>query len=262
MPAVTNWTGAFVGANLGYGWGDAAKAKTSLNDISSCLPSHVTAECVFILGIATADANSGYRSVKYRGIVGGPQIGYNFQDHEFVFGGVADFQATSIKGSSSASTPAATYIVTDYFSYGTFGRSVNPGINVQQGLTAEVGGLGTIRARGGVAVQDWLFYGTGGLAVGTLKSTISLARPALAFLGPLSYSGSHAAVKLGWTAGGGAEYALSNGWSIGAEYLHFDLGRHGVKALTYTFQGVPLEAVAIVQSFSGNIIRAAVNYHF
>jgi outer membrane immunogenic protein len=215
---------------------------------------------VLLLGIAPAD--NAYRGVKYRGIAGGPQIGYNFQDREFVFGGVADFQGTSIRGSSSGSTPAATFTDTYYYSYGTQSTSVNPGINVQQGLTAEVVGLGTIRARGGVAVQDWVFFGTGGLAVGTIKSTISFARPALAFLGPLSVSGSHDTVRLGWTAGGGVEYALSREWSIGVEYLHFDLGKQTVKALDHTFQGIPIEVASVAQSFSANIIRASVNYHF
>jgi len=59
------------------------------------------------------------------------------------------------------------------------------------------------------------------------------------------------------------EYVLSSEWSVGVEYLHFDLGQQNVKAVTSSGQGVtPGLAVSVAQSFSGNIIRAALNYHF
>ena len=31
--------------------------------------------------------------------------------------------------------------------------------------------------------------------------------------------------RLGYTAGGGIEYAIGNNWSVKAEYLHFDFDR-------------------------------------
>jgi outer membrane immunogenic protein len=265
IPVRTDWTGVYVGANLGYGWGDAAKGKTSLASDTNCISIRTLLECVIVFGIAPAD--NAYRSVHYRGVAGGPQIGFNFQSRAFVFGGIADFQGTSIRGSSSDTTPAAAFTQTFYSSdqlrLVDQVRSVNPGVDVQQGLTAEVIGLATIRARAGLATEDYLFYGTGGLALGRVRSTISFARPALAFLDPLSINGSRDSVKVGWAAGGGMEYVLSSEWSVGVEYLHFDLGQQNVKAVTSSGQGVtPGLAVSVAQSFSGNIIRAALNYHF
>jgi outer membrane immunogenic protein len=35
---------------------------------------------------------------------------------------------------------------------------------------------------------------------------------------------SMSTTKTGWTVGGGVEYALLNGWSLKAEYLHLDFG--------------------------------------
>lgn len=55
--------------------------------------------------------------------------------------------------------------------------------------------LGTLRLRGGFALDRFLVYGTGGAAFGP---------------------------DLGWVAGGGAEFALTDSVSLGAEYLHYD----------------------------------------
>ena len=37
---------------------------------------------------------------------------------------------------------------------------------------------------------------------------------------------------VGWTAGAGAEYALSPSWSLKAEYQHFDFGK-----MSYSYKG-------------------------
>ena len=40
-------------------------------------------------------------------------------------------------------------------------------------------------------------------------------------------SSGGSSTRTGWTAGGGVEYAFTNNWIIGAEYLYYDLGsRH------------------------------------
>jgi outer membrane immunogenic protein len=57
--------------------------------------------------------------------------------------------------------------------------------------------VGTIRARGGFAFDRFLVYGTGGAAFGD---------------------------DIGWVAGGGGEYAVTDNLSVGVEYLHYDFG--------------------------------------
>nr|WP_316195966.1 outer membrane beta-barrel protein [Bradyrhizobium sp. SZCCHNRI3052] len=87
------------------------------------------------------------------------------------------------------------------------------------------------RARAGIAVLDqrlWL-YGTAGLAAGELKD------------GP-----THK-MKMGWTAGGGAEWAFLPKWSAKLEYLYTDL-KH---------DDLPDWRAAKIHS-----VRLGLNYHF
>ena len=76
------------------------------------------------------------------GVVGGIEGGYNWQRGSFVFGGEADIQ---LSGADDTISP---------FEFS------NPW-------------FGTLRARGGVALNNVLLYGTGGLAYGTCARTLS-----------------------------------------------------------------------------------------
>jgi outer membrane immunogenic protein len=72
--------------------------------------------------------------------------------------------------------------------------------------------LGTARARVGYAIDRMLPYLTGGVAFGSVEAR----SPGL---------GSQSSTRVGWTAGAGVEYALSDRWTVKAEYLYVDLGR-------------------------------------
>jgi outer membrane immunogenic protein len=80
------------------------------------------------------------------------------------------------------------------------------------GIRVENDWNGTVRARAGVAVDRFLIYGTGGLAVGSL--TVKN--------GGNSDSATHA----GWTIGGGIEAAFTNNIIGRLEYRYTDLGSH------------------------------------
>jgi outer membrane immunogenic protein len=84
-------------------------------------------------------------------------------------------------------------------------------INQTVGATnVDIDATGTVRARLGYAMNNVLFYGTGGLAWAHADSVTA------------------AAVRdqfyLGWTAGVGVEYAFSPRWSAKLEYLYADYG--------------------------------------
>jgi outer membrane immunogenic protein len=88
-------------------------------------------------------------------------------------------------------------------------------------LRSEIHGLGTVRARVGYALGDCLLFTSGGLAVGDLENTYSSTasignRPAT----------TRVKDKLGWTAGGGVEVAVSENVSLIAEgmYVAFEKG--------------------------------------
>ncbi|MGE0604987.1 MAG: outer membrane protein, partial [Xanthobacteraceae bacterium] len=74
----------------------------------------------------------------------------------------------------------------------------------------DVDAMGTVRARLGYAMNNLLFYGTGGLAWAHADSVTTLA--------------IRDQFYLGWTAGLGVEWAFSPRWSAKVEYLYADFG--------------------------------------
>src|SRR6266576_3229002 len=96
-----NWNGAYVGVNLGYQWGQVTN----------------------------------WGSAKPAGVMGGGQVGYNWQFGQFVLGAEADLQ-----GSGASDTFAAYKFSNPWF--------------------------GTVRGRAGYAMNNVLLYLTGGLAYG------------------------------------------------------------------------------------------------
>jgi outer membrane immunogenic protein len=79
--------------------------------------------------------------------------------------------------------------------------------------------FGTARLRVGfLPTCRLLLYGTGGLAYGDVNFSADTNYVNSAF--PASASET----KVGWTAGAGAEFALTRRWSVKVEYLYFDLG--------------------------------------
>ena len=69
-------------------------------------------------------------------------------------------------------------------------------------------------------MDPWLLYGTGGLAVAHVGYNDNFL--GLHGVGPINSSVDYTAV--GWTAGGGAEWAFAPHWSVKIEYLFVDLG--------------------------------------
>ncbi|MFL6820391.1 MAG: outer membrane protein [Bradyrhizobium sp.] len=94
----------------------------------------------------------------------------------------------------------------------------------------------TIRGRAGYALNNILFYGTGGLAFGQLRGeTFGLAE-------------SH--ITAGWTAGVGADFGFAPNWSAKIEYLYVDLANsHFI-------------TTGASNGYRFGSVRAGVNYHF
>ena len=84
-------------------------------------------------------------------------------------------------------------------------------------LASEINSISTIRVRVGYAVQNWLMYGTGGVAVVTGKTTASLTGVSCGTVGNLPCDGDK--TRVGIAAGGGIEYGFTPNWSVKTEYL-------------------------------------------
>jgi len=82
-------------------------------------------------------------------------------------------------------------------------------------LNSKVTWLATVRGRVGYALNRFLVYATGGVAFA--GTTLTVRHDAS--------QASDRQTHIGWTVGGGVEYAIDDHWSAGLEYKYIDLGR-------------------------------------
>jgi outer membrane immunogenic protein len=229
---VTNWSGLYVGGNLGYGWGSGN------TDVS------------FPAEFAFSNTTLGARS---SGVIGGAQLGYNWQIGSVVTGLEADIQGSGIKGSARA--PAIPTIV--------------PDVPFESSLSSEhkLSWFGTVRGRLGVTVTpELLLYGTGGLAYGRVDASANWFESVdlggdgrFQSQAPASVSKT----KVGWTAGAGAEWMFARNWSAKLEYLYVDLGSESAIGDETVNQVLnPPFGVGYTWHTRENIARVGVNYHF
>src|SRR5262245_49676497 len=86
---IATWTGFYVGANIGYGWG-----RTENDATVAGLPP-------VLLGISTASLAAGDRDRQnVNGVNGGFQSGYNYQAGSWLLGLESDLQAADQKGNA------------------------------------------------------------------------------------------------------------------------------------------------------------------
>jgi outer membrane immunogenic protein len=218
-----NWTGFYIGAHAGYGFGT--------DDVSvNFLPSATA------FGIAPVSM-----STNPRGFIGGAQAGYNWQTGAWVFGAEVDYSYANISG--DATSAPMFFFPPPGFVLGSFHQ-----------VHEKIDWFGTARLRFGVTPIDRLLvYATGGLAFGHAEYS------SLTFLpgsGP-TISGSDSATKTGWTVGGGFEWAFVNNWSAKAEYLYYDLGNHTLISSVGANPGFPVQNEF---QTNGHIVRVGINY--
>jgi len=91
--AIYNWSGFYIGANIGGAWSHSnADSPLGLPCTVCYIPSVVT------------DINAqAAQSVHSSGVTGGLQLGYNIQMSNFVYGVETDFNAMNLRGSQSTS---------------------------------------------------------------------------------------------------------------------------------------------------------------
>ncbi len=116
------------------------------------------------------------------------------------------------------------------------------------GVSTSADWLATTRVRVGyIALPDLLVYGTGGLAFGPAQS----------------WDGAPKVARVGWTAGGGVEWAIfGSPVSVKAEYLHYDLGVRTLELQALAQQSIVFGPRLDVARSWGDIVRLGVNYRF
>jgi outer membrane immunogenic protein len=165
-------------------------------------------------------------SLSDNSLQGGGQIGYNFQFGHWVFGVEGDF--------SGVSTDAQRRFVETNFGFVDFAPFT--GVTTLT-TTEEVSKMWDASARGriGWAHGPLLLYATGGAAFADIQTRAKLnASTDFLLFGVFpggntttEVAGESENVEVGWTAGGGAEWAYHNLFTIGLEYRHSDFGSTG-----------------------------------
>jgi outer membrane immunogenic protein len=151
---------------------------------------------------------------KTGGTVGG-LLGYNWQQGSFVYGVEGDWSWIGAKTSRLAPV---------------LGFAGNNDLSTSY----DVNCLATLRGRAGLAFDSTLFYVTGGAAFGHVKNSVELISAGPVNTGTINASYTQNRTKIGWTAGVGAEYMLSQHWTARAEFRYVDLGRTTVACSSAT----------------------------
>ena len=196
MAAPLSWTGCYLGGNVGGGFAN--------NKDSDPL---------------SGGADLGSDSPT--GVVGGGQVGCDYQVSAWVFGlqGLIDW--SDLKGSHAI--PGSLGLVT---------------------ISNDNKWFATATARIGYAVQPaLLIYARGGAA----WTHDDMSAAVLGFT-----VDSASASRMGWTAGGGLEYMFAPNWSVFAEYNFMDFG---TKTVNFPLAG-PLDAKQDIQTAT-----VGVNWH-
>lgn len=296
VPAFT-WTGFYVGGNLGYAWNDdklnwgygswydPALLPIDVNPWYGHLPYEAS---------VGQDGWSGGVQAGYNYQMGSVVIGVE-ADINYINGEKSSSyywdDAGAYYGALGGLTGGATADI----------AATDNAYRVYAGTKGGLNWLGTLRGRIGFAADRVMIYGTGGLAFGNVKSSAYFNADcydidtggggASAFGGacgaatwsgtvataPISgvtgdpawyrwasLAGSKSNTEVGWTLGGGVEYAITNNWTVKGEYLYYDLGGNSyvVNGNWYWTSTTGWVAPIVKKDNAGSLARIGVNYKF
>lgn len=230
----SRWSGAYAGISIGYGW-ESTDATFTGND---------PAMNFALIGLAGSPITSA--NVDSKGALGGVTIGYNWQvQRSWLLGAEVDFNWSDLDGKGCTTC-----------------RIIGP-LTTTVGVRQEIDWFGTVRGRlGWLPTEQLLLYATGGLAYGRVQESaeLSLNFVGAPALGGFSFScttanvpcvvGSSSRTGIGWTLGGGAEYALTSNISIKTEYLYVNIGHEN------------LTSTALATAAAPNANRSSFTTHF
>ena len=158
-----------------------------------------------------------------------------WQTGQFVFGVEGDIDATHLRNNFAAVAPAAPFLTGD-------------------ALTVQNDWQASARGRLGYAFDRTLIYVTGGGAWANIKANGTFPRAVVPTLVTTSDR-----TLFGWTVGGGIDYGIAPGWSIGAEYrfTRFENNNNGAG-----FGSLGATPLGLSSRLDTNEVTGRMNYHF
>ena len=221
---ITNWTGFYIGAHVGSGWGTSS-ADLSLDQFSALAGTPIS-------------GNLALGSTSVNGVLYGGQLGYNWQLGWVVLGIEGSISGADIDGSAACIAVIPCSSKTDMIATVT-GRI--GGLMIGNNL------LGYIK--GGWAWKDTEYnLGTGVSFGGT---SVSLAA-------------TNSDTRTGYVVGAGLEYNFAPNWSGFIEYNYMDFGRDDLAFnVNITAPGTNFNTT-VTSSVDDrlHVIKAGVNYKF
>jgi outer membrane immunogenic protein len=184
-PPVFTWTGPYVGGQIGYAWGTGNFNTTLFDPITGTF----------------FNASAGGTP---SGVIGGAHVGFQYEINQWVLGIEGSVDGTGLHNSAFVAFPAA------------FGNRI---LTASTSVDVE----GTIRGKIGFAWDRVLIYGTGGVAFGGSSTDLSLTAVTAAGA-PFAVTSNVGNNRVGWTAGGGLQYAVTNNWWVFTEYRYTNFG--------------------------------------
>lgn len=182
---IFTWTGVYIGGQIGYAWSSGSNNFNGFDPFTG------------VAFVTNAGGNP-------NGVIGGANVGYNYQINQWVLGLEGSVDGTSLSNTALATVPVFGGIST-----------------VSAHSTADI--QGSIRGRLGIAWDRALIYATGGVAFGGFNTDLNVFGTD-AIGAPIFGSTNISTTRVGWTVGGGIQYAVTNNWSVRAEYRYTDWG--------------------------------------
>jgi len=245
---VFSWTGLYIGAGIGGGWMRATDYDFSDPGnaaFASCGPCITPYDSVSLSG----SNKSGW--------FGGVRFGYNWQvAPTWLVGVEADIAAASFKQSASTTLSTQVPLIPSIA-----GSSLT--------FSSQVQWLASLRGRLGLVQNNWLFYGTGGVAFASIKQEANAQCPPPAIAGGCVFTSgttspfSATETRVGFAVGAGLEWQMpASPWRLAAEYLYygFDKSTSGSSLFIALPGGGPLPCI-VTPTCSANYGFGRIDIH-
>jgi outer membrane immunogenic protein len=223
------WSGFYVGAQAGAGWGTSTEA---LNSFAVCTGGFCVPFPVFPNAFGSNTGINGWH--------GGATAGFNWQINQIVLGVEGDWSTADIEGSGTDCSFASQ-------------------VALSAGCSTRLGYFATLDGRVGFALDRILWYVKGGGAFGHFSDTI--VTNDMLFPGPAFVATDN---RWGVTAGAGVEFAFCKNLSAKLEYDYIDFGTRTVSLVNTQSGFFAPSTVNASDTFREqvSIIKAGVNYRF
>lgn len=227
------WSGFHLGLTAGVARGSATSDASAFG---------TTPTYYWAAGDDTAVGTTARADLDWTRFTGGIEAGYVYQVGALVAGvdlGVSAFNSDA-SSSRSARYPS------------------DPATSFNARSTIDTDWLVTLRPKLGFAFDRFLIEGSAGLAVTRIAVTETWQDGH-----GTNARASNSATKLGWTVGAALKYAVTEHWSVGADYLYTDFGDVSATGAVFN-SGGGATGSTVTQSYDlqAHLVRVGVDYRF